>query len=26
MFNQSREETARALKIYQYVVDRDAKV
>ena len=26
MFTQSREETAHALKFYQYVVDRDAKV
>lgn len=26
MFNQSREETAHALKFYQYLVDRDAKV
>jgi ferritin len=26
MFNQSREETMHALKFYQYVVDRDAKV
>lgn len=26
MFNQSREETMHALKFYQYIVDRDAKV
>jgi ferritin len=26
MFNQSREETMHALKFYQYLVDRDAKV